>query len=91
MSIMDTPPETQLRTSSQRAYEWIILFTFDIDNECPFICLSLDHFKGTDFPWHLIGGHLGSEDRMKPRHLSRLPGPKYCIFAKVETGIKNSI
>lgn len=83
---MDTPPQTQARTGSQRSYLWVILFTCDLDNEYPFICLSLDHFKGTDFPWQLITGHLGLSDRLEPRHLSGLPGQKYCVFAKVEEG-----
>lgn len=83
---METPPQTQLTSGSQRKYLWIILFTFDVDVEAPFICLSLDHFQGTDFPWYLISGHLGQSDRMKPRLLSRLPGPKYTVFAKIESG-----
>ena len=83
---METPPQTQITSGSQRNYLWIILFAFDVDNESPFTCLSLDHFKGTDFPWHLISGHLGPSDRMKPRQLSALPGPKYAVFAKVESG-----
>lgn len=83
---METPPLTQVTAGSQRNYLWIILFTFDVDTEFPFICLSLDHFKGTDFPWHLISGHLGPSDRMKPRLLTGLPGQKYTLFAKVEAG-----
>lgn len=87
---METPPQTQVTTGSQRNYVWIILFSFDLDNESPFSCLSLDQFKGKDFPWNLISGHLGLSDRMKPRLLSRLPGPKYAVFAKVESGrLKN--
>lgn len=84
---METPPQTQLTSSSQRNYLWIILFKFDVDVESPFICFTLDHFKGTDFPWHLINGHLGLSDRLKPRILSGLPGAKYAVFAKVESGI----
>lgn len=86
MSDEDTPPLTQSSASSNRKYLWVILFRFDPDNEAPFIVASLDHFKGSDFPFHLISGHFGMEDRLKPRYLSSLPDRKLCVFAKIEEG-----
>ena len=88
MSDVDLPPPTQSSALSHRTYLWVILFNFDPDNEEPFSVVSLHHFKGSDFPFNLITGHLGSEDRQKPRNLSTLSGAKYCIFAKIEEGKK---
>lgn len=83
------PPLTQAPQPSNRSYVAVILFHCDVDNEHPFSSVSLDHFEGTDFPFQLISGTLGLEDRLLPRTLSRLPGAKYCIFAKCETGRKS--
>lgn len=82
----DPPPETQRNKQTCRTYLWVFLFHYDPDNEFPFSSVLLHHFKGTDFPFEVITGHLGLDDRLKPRNLSRLPGPKYCIFAKAEDG-----
>lgn len=86
MSGIESPPLTQQSSGSQRIYSWVFLFEININNENPFICLSLDHFRNTDFPFELINGHMGLSDRLKPRNLSGLPGSKYYIFAKVEQG-----
>lgn len=82
----DEAPPTQVGKESGRKYQWVFLFNFDPDNETPFSWVSLDHFNGTDFPFNLISGHLGLEDRLKPRGLPGLAQSKYGIFAKVETG-----
>ena len=86
----EVPEGTQVGSTSSRTYLWAILFHYDANNEHPFSTVSLDHFKGTNFPFYLINGHLGLEERLKPRELSRLPGHKYCLFAKVEKGILNN-
>ena len=80
------PEGTQPTAQSSRSYLWVILFHYDANNEYPFSTVSLEHFKGTNFPFQLITGHLGLDERLKPREISRLPGTKYCLFAKVEKG-----
>ena len=77
---------TQPNTTSNRTYQWAILFHYDANNEQPFSSVSVDNFKGTNFPFQLLTGHLGLDNRLKARELSRLPGTKYCVFAKVEAG-----
>ena len=87
----DQPPATQSSNPSHRKYVAVFLFHFDVNDEQPFTSVSLNNFDGTDFPFDLISGHLGLADRLKPRHLSRLPGSKYSIFAKCEEGKKKYI
>lgn len=84
----EAPEATQSSSKSSRTYSWAILFHYDANNEFPFSTVSLDHFKGTNFPFQLMTGHLSLEERLKPREFSRLPGTKYAIFAKVENGKK---
>ena len=84
---MSEPPDaTQSGSMSKRIYLWAILFHYDPNNEKPFSSVTLDNFKESDFPFDLITGHLGLSDRLKPREFSRLPGAKYCLFAKIEQG-----
>lgn len=78
------PPPTQAAQHSCRRYLWVFLFNHDPNEEFPFSSVPIDQFDGTDFPHGLIKGHLGLEDRIKPRELYR--GVKHCIFAKVEEG-----
>lgn len=80
------PPSTQSNAPSSRSYTWIFLFNYDPNNEYPFTCVNLSKFKGTDFPFDLISGHLGLEDRLKPRELMGISGQRFCLFAKVEEG-----
>ena len=82
----EDPPATQSSSTSPRTYLWAVLFHYDPNNEHPFCSVSLDHFKGTNFPFHLITGRMSLSERLKPRELSRLPGTSYCVFAKVEEG-----
>lgn len=87
MSDVEPPPQTQSTAVSNRVYNWVFLFNFDLDNEFPFTCVLLEHLKrGPDFPFHLISGHLGLADRLKPREFSGLQGGKYCVFSKIELG-----
>lgn len=76
---------TQVSGQSARKYMWCILFHFDVDDEFPFICVSLEDFQGKDFPFDLINGHLSLADRQKPRNVA---GKIFCVFAKVEEGNK---
>ena len=82
----DPPPATQASSHSNREYVAVFLFEYDIDTEQPFSSVTLDNFQGSDFPFEVINGHMGLSDRLKPRSLSRLPGRKFCIFAKCEEG-----
>lgn len=82
----EQPPGTQQSSSSKRVYMWVILFHYDVNDEFPFSCVLLENFKESDFPFRLITGQLGLEDRLKPIQFSKMPGPKYCLFAKVEEG-----
>ena len=86
MSDGEQPPFTQFSQNSDRKYDWIFLFNYDPNNEFPFTCIETDFFKGTDFPFFLINGHLCLQDRLKPRNLPKLSGSKFCVFAKVEAG-----
>lgn len=79
------PSSTQFSGTSPRVYLWVFLFHYDVDDENPFDCFSLDQLNGTDFPLHMITGHMGLSDRLKVRHIL---GSKFCVFAKIQEGIK---
>ena len=83
---IEEPPASQASNPSNRKYVAVFLFHYDVNDEKPFSSVSLDNFEDTDFPFDVIDGHMGLGDRVKPRKLSRLPGSKYCIFAKCERG-----
>lgn len=85
MSDLDEP-QPQSQSQSQRNYLWAIMFRADPDEERPFSSVLLKNFAGSDFPFDLISGHLSLSDRLQPRKLSKLPGSRYCLFAKVEDG-----
>ena len=86
MSEEDEPSPTQMGSNSSRRYSWCIVFHYDVNDEFPFSVIKLEKFKGTDFPFDLITGHLGLADRLKPRNLPKFRGQIHCIFAKVEKG-----
>lgn len=81
------PAGTQFLNPSSRKYVAVFLFTFDVNLESPFVSVTLDNFEGSDFPFHLISGHLGLGDRLKARILPGLPDKKYSVFAKCEEGM----
>ena len=83
----DPPESTQSGGTSKRIYLWAILFHYDANDENPFSIVPLNHFKESNFPFELMTGHLGLQDRLKPTTLDKLPGGKYTIFAKIEQGI----
>ena len=82
----ESPPSTQISSSSSRIYSSVILFQYDVNKEFPFISVALDDFEGSNFPFDLISGHLGLEDRLTPREISTFKGSKLCLFAKIESG-----
>ena len=86
MGETDPPAATQDSKLSRRIYSAVILFNYDVDEENPFSTTLLSHLTGTDFPFEVINSHLSLSDRLKPRSLSKFPGKKMCIFAKIEEG-----
>lgn len=80
------PPNTQTNSASNRVYSWAILFKYDVNEEFPFIAVALENYNANNFPVELISGHLGLDDRLKPRQLSKFPDSKICLFAKIEHG-----
>ena len=90
MSTQDEPPATQTESESKRKYDWVFLFHFDTDDDTPFQCVPLQKFEGSDFPFNVINGHMSLGDRLRPRDLCIFPGEKFCIFAKIETGMHDN-
>lgn len=81
-----SPPATQVSGVSKVQYAWVILFSMNVDQECPFAMVRLTHFKNSDFPWSGITEEMSEAFRITVRQFSNMPGKKLCIFAKVEHG-----
>ena len=72
--------------TSKFKYLWVVLFIWQLNEEFPFSVLSLDVFKGTEFPMYLINGPLSKKSRMDKYTLAKLAGKKYSIFMKIQEG-----
>lgn len=83
---MKPPDSTQTPDGSKIAYAWVILFTKCVDQEKPFTIARLSNFKNSDFPWDVITGELGSQERNCVRKFSNIPEQSFHIFAKIEHG-----
>ena len=73
--------------SSVRTYGWVILFVWELNEECPFSVIPLRHFENcADFPYDLITGPLSDASRKYEFELSTVPGRSHSIFCKIELG-----
>ena len=81
-----SPPATQIGGNSKVQYAWVIIFTMNVDQNCPFSMIRLSQFKNSDFPWNGITEEMTEEFRLGVRKVSNMPGNEICIFAKVEHG-----
>ena len=71
---------------SPNKYNWVVLFLWRVDEECPFTTVPLRHFEQSEFPFNLIHGGLSDESRQERFDLPRLPGRIYSIFCKIQEG-----
>ena len=82
----NAPDNTQSPDGSSINYAWVILFVMCVDQEQPFGVYRLSNFKESDFPFEVITGELGSQERNCVRKINNMVGESFCIFAKIEHG-----
>lgn len=68
-------------------YQWVILFSWDVDQESPFGFHPLTMFNDSDIKPNWIQKHLGIASRIiQLKKLSPFPGQIFSLFGKIEKG-----
>ena len=70
--------------TSLRSYGWVILFTWQLNEENPFCVFPIRHFKASNFPIELITGPLSDQSRSNRYRLKNVPGSAHSVFCKIE-------
>ena len=80
------PPATQEGQFSEMDYNWIIVFSWDENDEEPFEVFQRSCFSNREVPSILYTKILTPECRVKKVKLSGLKGLHYSLFCKIEIG-----
>ena len=81
------PDLTQAEENSVVQYNWVVIFTWDVDEENPFEVYQRNSFSNGEIPNEWYSKRLGPTCRHQKLKLTGIRGDLFSVFCKIQAGI----